>query len=331
MNERLGMVTIFLSVIWATFLICFLTCSMVCAVQGEDEPTNESWTRLAEAGFDLQQLDGLRRRNSQPLTGEDRQPMDELLTAVDQWDQNGFESIRPLGLLDLLADTGNSVCRRVRMIGKVRQCLRIKADLDSVKEDAHPGDSFQLTIFPDLDGQKITVKSPAGDRVPYGRFAVTVRTSRLPKGETEQSLLEKRVQIDGFHYRFWRYDSVFSGQQGLKGQIGALVIGGPIKVLKKPSVASLDMVIMWIVGVLALGLIALGWYGRAKTGSDRTYDAYRICCPKTGKSIEPAFLRWSQCPFLLRALELSDQVRDIFCLNFRGFCKTNTVALSAQL
>ncbi|MDA8563632.1 hypothetical protein N9L06_04180 [Mariniblastus sp.] len=286
MNERLG-TAILKSAVWTAFLTCFLTCSMVWAMQGEgegeDKPTNESWTRLSETGFDVQQLDGLRRRNSQPLTGEDRQPMDELLTAVNQWDQNRFESIRPLGLLDLLADTGESVCRRVQLIGKVRQCLRIKADLDSVEEDAHPGDTFQLTIFPDLDGQKITVKSPEGNRVPYGRFAVTVRTSRLPKGETEQSLLEKRVQIDGFHYRFWRYDSVFSGQQGLKGQIGALVIGGPIKVLKKPSVASLDMVIMWIVGVLALGLIALGWYGRAKTGSDRTYDALPDMLPEDWK------------------------------------------------
>lgn len=295
MSERLG-TAVLPSTVWTAYPMCFpvcflifllvsiLNCSMARAVQGGDGPMTESWNRLSEAGFDLQQLDGLRRRNSRPLTGKDRQPMDALLAAVDRWDQNGFESIQPIGLLELLADTGNSVCRRVRMIGKVRQCLRIKADVPSNEEPAPSGDSFQLTIFPDLDGQKITVKSPSGERVPYGRFAVTVRTSKLPEGETEQSLLDKRVQVDGFHYRFWRYDSVFSDQQGLQGQIGALLIGGPIRVLKKPSVTLLNERLMWIVALLAIGLIAMGWwYSQSARKSDRTYDALPDMLPEDWK------------------------------------------------
>ena len=263
----------------------WLLCSLTAMVQGDDVRTTESWTRLSEAGFDLQQLDGLRRRNSQPLTGKDRQPMDALLAAVDQWDQNGFGSIQPLGLLDLLADTGDSVCRRVQMIGKVRQCLRIKADPASADAPTPARDSFQLTIFPDLDGQKITVKSPAGDRVPYGRFAVTVRAFKLPAGETEQSLLDKRIRVDGFHYRFWRYDSVFSDQQGLQGQIGALVIGGPMAVLKKPSAALLNDGLMWAVALLAIGLIGMGWwYSQAATKNNRTYDALPDMLPEDWKA-----------------------------------------------
>lgn len=268
-----------------TASLLFVLCSLTAMVQGDEVNTTESWTRLSEAGFDLQQLDGLRRRNSQPLTGKDRQPMDALLTEVDQWDQNGFGSIQPLGLLDLLADTGNSVCRRVQMIGKVRQCLRIKSDAASDEDPTSAGDSFQLTIFPDLDGQKITVKSPAGDRVPYGRFAVTVRASKLPEGETEQSLLDKRVRVDGFHYRFWRYDSVFSGQNGLQGQIGALVIGGPMEVLKKPSVALLNEGLMWGVTLLAIGLIGMGWwYGQAARKNNQTFDALPDMLPEDWKA-----------------------------------------------
>ena len=127
------------------------------------------------------------------------------------------------------------------MTGNVRQCLRIKdgGEVDAANTAARSGDSFQLTIFPELDGQKITVKSPDGDRVQYGRFAVTVRASALPSGETEESMLGQRVRVDGFHYRFWRYDSVFSGQHGLKGQVGALVIAGPIEIPKNPPVALL--------------------------------------------------------------------------------------------
>jgi len=276
----------------AAALALLVYCEPALAVQEPAGPTNQSWTRLAEVGFDLQELEGLRVRNSQPLSGKDGEPMDLLQAAVNQWDRNGFESIKPLGLLDLLADTRNSMCRRVRMIGRVRQCLRIKAASDSTEQDAdapqqneNSGDLFQLTIFPDLDGQKITVKSPSGERVPYGRFSVTVRASQLPVGETERSLLDKRVRVDGFHYRFWRYDSVFSGQQGLNGQIGALVIGGPIVVLKNPPVAVLEEGLMWAFGLLALGLLAMGWwYGRGLSRSDRAYDALPDMLPEDWKA-----------------------------------------------
>ena len=122
MNECLRFCASLMVAVCATLV----GCSLAMALQNEEPQTNESWTRLAEAGFDLEELDGLRRRNSQPLKGEDREPMESLLAIVDRWDGNGFESIRPLGLLELLADTQNSVCRRVQMTGNVRQCLRIK-------------------------------------------------------------------------------------------------------------------------------------------------------------------------------------------------------------
>ena len=278
MNERLRAVAAVIVVVavWTALM----SCSTTLAMQADKPSTNESWTCLAEAGFDLQQLEGLKRRNSQPLKGEDRQPMDALLAMVKQWGSNDFDSIRPLSLLDLLADTSNSVCRRVQMTGGVRQCLRIKGD-----GEAGSRDSFQLTIFPDLDGQKITVKSPNGNRVPYGRFAVTVRVSKLPSGETEQSLLDKRVRVDGFHFRFWRYDSAFSGQHGLKGQIGALVIGGPIKTLANPSVGLLDEALAWGVVLLVVGLMAMGWwYGRTISTRDRTYDALPDMLPEDWKA-----------------------------------------------
>ena len=278
MNERLRAVAAVIVVVavWTALM----SCSTTLAMQADKPSTNESWTCLAEAGFDLQQLEGLKRRNSQPLKGEDRQPMDALLAMVKQWDSNDFDSIRPLSLLDLLADTSNSVCRRVQMTGGVRQCLRIKGD-----GEAGSRDSFQLTIFPDLDGQKITVKSPNGNRVPYGRFAVTVRVPELPSGETEQSLLDKRVRVDGFHFRFWRYDSAFSGQHGLKGQIGALVIGGPIKTLANPSVGLLDEALAWGVVLLVVGLMAMGWwYGQTISARDRTYDALPDMLPEDWKA-----------------------------------------------
>lgn len=278
MNERLRAVAAVIVVVavWTALM----SCSTTLAMQADKPSTNESWTCLAEAGFDLQQLEGLKRRNSQPLKGEDRQPMDALLAMVKQWGSNDFDSIRPLSLLDLLADTSNSVCRRVQMTGGVRQCLRIKGD-----GEAGSRDSFQLTIFPDLDGQKITVKSPNGNRVPYGRFAVTVRVSKLPSGETEQSLLDKRVRVDGFHFRFWRYDSAFSGQHGLKGQIGALVIGGPIKTLANPSVGLLDEALAWGVVLLVVGLMAMGWwYGQTISARDRTYDALPDMLPEDWKA-----------------------------------------------
>ena len=278
MNERLRAVAAVIVVVavWTALM----SCSTTLAMQADKPSTNESWTCLAEAGFDLQQLEGLKRRNSQPLKGEDRQPMDALLAMVKQWDSNDFDSIQPLSLLDLLADTSNSVCRRVQMTGGVRQCLRIKGD-----GEAGSRDSFQLTIFPDLDGQKITVKSPNGNRVPYGRFAVTVRVPELPSGETEQSLLDKRVRVDGFHFRFWRYDSAFSGQHGLKGQIGALVIGGPIKTLANPSVGLLDEALAWGVVLLVVGLMAMGWwYGQTISARDRTYDALPDMLPEDWKA-----------------------------------------------
>ena len=266
-----------------TTVVLIVCCGLTAAVQGREEQTFPSWTRLAKAGFDLEQLDGIKARNSRPLTAMDGRPMSSLLTVVDDWEKNQFDSIPPLGLLDLLADTSNSVCRRVTMIGSVRQCLRIKANTD-LTDAADTRDSFQLTIFPDLDGQQINVKTPGGESVPYGRFSVTVRASELPAGETEQSLLDKRVMVDGFHYRFWRYDSVFAEQEGLDGQVGALVIAGPMATLQPPSTMLLSEGVVWVICLLVAGIVAMaGLYGRALSNADRSYDALPDMLPDDWK------------------------------------------------
>jgi hypothetical protein len=239
----------------------------------EEERMHQSWLALAEFGFDLEQLDGIRARNSQPLSSKDRGPMAALQTVVDQWDENQFQAIPSLSLIELLADTSNSVCRRVTMVGRVRQCLRIQTDSNPV-DSASPTGLFQLTIFPELDGQQINVRTSKGERISYGRFPVTVRASVLPGQETEKSLLNKMVRVDGFHYRFWSFDSEFANQRGMKGQIGALVIAGPVKRLKTPSLAILSKGLMGWLSVLAVGLLVMGWwYGRRWPESGHQHDA----------------------------------------------------------
>ena len=63
------------------------------------------------------------------------------------------------------------------------------------------------------------------------------------------------------------------------------MIGGPIKILKKPSAGLLDEGLMWVVGLLTVGLLAMGWwYGRTISTRDRTYDALPDMLPEDWKA-----------------------------------------------
>ena len=227
---------------------------------------------LADAGFDLNQLEGMRARNSRPLTAADSVPMRQMLAVVDRWDQLDLAAVPANRVLNLLSDTQGSVGRRVQFNGRVRQCVPLM-------EGAGEATGYQLTVFPNL-GQSIVVKGADGKRVTYPRFAVTVRTSRLPLGTALHQMAGQQVRVDGLHYRFWRYDSAFAAANRIDGQIGPLVLAGSIRTVLLPNSSPSD----WIAGAavcVVVGLLGLGWwYGRRQSLAGRSSDALPDMLPE---------------------------------------------------
>ena len=74
-------------------------------------------------------------------------------------------------------------------------------------------------MFPSLDGGKIVVKNKSGKEIEYKRFPITVCCLELPTGFSIESIERQSVLIDGFFFRFWKYQSDKTDAAGASGQV----------------------------------------------------------------------------------------------------------------
>ncbi|MEM7782541.1 MAG: hypothetical protein AAF623_04245 [Planctomycetota bacterium] len=188
-----------------------------------------SHLELAKAGFDISLLDLARKTNTKPLSKLDAEAFYRMLGSITKVESKQSE---PIAFEEMMNSASTVFGKRIQIQGIIRSCslietidpdLKLRMDLDRY---------YQVMIFPDLDGKNIVIRNKDGRNDVNQRFPVTVCFRNLPKNFSPQSLSKKNCQIDGYLYRFWRFQTERTDQKGFDGQISPLIIADTIEVLE---------------------------------------------------------------------------------------------------
>ena len=226
---------------------------------------------LARHGVDIGLLDYVRAANSKPLGTRDAGSFYQLLAAVAEIGESLPVDSRQF--VDLMTTPMESIGDSVTLRGVVRQCVEVKLT-DAAAQAATGVDRYwQLSLFPDLGGRRISLKRPDGELDVFTSFPATVCLTKLPGGETMATMEGQQLQVDGFYFRFWRYASERSQQTGSGGQVSPLVIAASSKILPAP-VNALNWVAGAGMGLLLLAVLAAWYFTRSTTRPTDRRHAY---------------------------------------------------------
>ena len=182
-----------------------------------------SHLELAAHGVDIGLLDFVRDSNTRPLGSRDAEAFYRFLAGVGRMNPT-LELNSELGFEDLVQNPNSNFGERVRMRGVVRTCTAVPQADDDIRDRLGISRHYQLMLFPDLDGATIIVKNQNGKQLDYRRFPVTVCCRELPAAMSPADIERRAFVVEGFFFRFWKYQSEKTDEAGASGQISPLVI-----------------------------------------------------------------------------------------------------------
>jgi hypothetical protein len=161
------------------------------------------------------------------MGASDARPFYQMLDAVFKiGEPNGLQSISHMELLRNPRDAHGLF---VQFQARVKKCSVVRPPADSATNAIAKDPYYQLIVFPDLrdsrDEPTVVELGRGADSLSYRRFPFTVCCRELPPEMTPASIENQQVWINGFHYRFWLYDSERTTSAGVSGQISPLIIG----------------------------------------------------------------------------------------------------------
>ncbi len=222
--------------------------------------SNKSHVTLAQAGVDIGLLDFVRENNAREFGSADSEAFYQMIGSVNRLGPDTELGDR-LGFVDILRDGNSNFGNAVRIKGVVRTCSEISITDPEVASRIGVSKYYQLIMFPSLDGGKIVVKNKSGKEIEYKRFPITVCCLELPTGFSMESIERQSVLIDGFFFRFWKYQSDKTDAAGASGQVSPLIIvNTPVHVDSEAD--WLDLVLLCFVTVLIIGFAILAWWYR---------------------------------------------------------------------
>jgi hypothetical protein len=198
---------------------------------------------LAKHGFDAGLFDDVRRQNSKPLSGVDADAFYQMLAAVksisaDSRNENGDPSvsqdsrnstIQQTDFFQLMSAPTQHFGGAVSVAGRLRQCVPIKITDPDRQRQVGEQQYFQVSLFPDLNGRDVVVRTAGDHSVSFNQFPVTICLPKLPPGVTPQTLEGRTVEVEGYFYRFIKYQSKISTDAELTGQVSPLVMVSEIR------------------------------------------------------------------------------------------------------
>ena len=217
---------------------------------------------LAASGFDVSQLDQIKKRNGKPLGGGDSEAFYQLLATVagQPAEQENQSPIVPIKTI--IAKSTDNIGARVAMTARCRDCTRVEVTDPDKRQRYGVEHYYQLVLFPDLN-QSIVLSENTDDgpvQAVYDRFPITVCATKLPAGVYEEDVEGEAISIDGTFFRIWKYDAEINQRAKTSGTISPLIISRDFEIL----VTSFwfEHLISWILGLFAVTLAFMYAYHR---------------------------------------------------------------------
>ncbi|QDV67036.1 hypothetical protein Poly24_07270 [Rosistilla carotiformis] len=247
------------------------------------------WLMLSQAGFNVGQMGLIQQRNRSALSAAESTAFYDFLKAAAAVPDDAThvpESIRPQVLL--------STAESQKLIG---QFIRVRLETARIQQIVAPSlmsqigqdHYWEIDAFGDLDNAEVRIQpKEGGDPITFGnRYPVTLAMLELPPflnelvsqdGRVTKAMLMHKamIDVDGFFYRLWTYETDFVSSKGGDRQIGPLIAATAIK-MKPPGSAKASLArIGWLIAILFLGgLLATIAYLTKAARADRQSRAKR--------------------------------------------------------
>ncbi|MFT5304227.1 MAG: hypothetical protein ACI814_005052 [Mariniblastus sp.] len=235
--------------------------------------------RLAKHGMDVGLIDSIQSNNTKPLGSADAEAFFQLMGAIKSMDSVFDDSIGPkLGFTELMQKSESNFGEAVRIRGMVRSCSEITIPHPDIRKRLGVSKYYQLMIFPDLDGAKVVVRSKDGGTLDYRKFPVTICCTELPAGVGPRQIERTPVEVQGYFFRFWKYQSEKTQNVGVAGQISPLIVTKIPRILPQQSNRLTQIITVFVIAVI-FGVAILLLYFRSagqRRGSGRSSAGAQI-------------------------------------------------------
>ena len=233
------------------------------------------WQLLRDQGVDISLLAGLGTRNRQMLLAEDGDAFYSMMAAASALEPSKKEIPAPseIAPVALLQGSSELTGQWIRMNLETVLITRISVTEPQRQAELGSDHYYQIDAVGDLGNVVVQIERPAGDTGPpasfNNRYPVSVVTRSLPVflekqiqqqegGDAVISELKTMIQMDGFFFRLWSYETDFMAQHGGGDQFGPLVIAATIR-NKQPD--STDPTGVNLIGSAAACAVILGIFG----------------------------------------------------------------------
>ena len=183
---------------------------------------------LSKLGFDLGLVDQIRENNARSLNGRDAEAFFQMLAAINRYDDTPAKLFKDpstvLSFSDIFTLSPEHFGEAVHLQGVIRSCSVVSIPHKDIQDRLEISQYYQLMIFPDLGGAKIIIRGKDGSELNYQRFPITVCCTELPQGMSAQEVERKQCVIDGYFFRFWKYQSARTDLVESTGQLSPLII-----------------------------------------------------------------------------------------------------------
>ena len=236
------------------------------ATVSETMGVNAGQVQLAAHGVDIGLFDYVRKQNSKALSELDSDAFYQMLAAISSIqlstqssaENNGLPAATPaISFTELMSAPTRHFGNAIQLSGRLRQCVPIQiVDADrrlSVGLDKY----YQVSLFPDLKGRDVIVRTSNEESIKFEQFPVTVCLPRLPQGMTADQLEGRAVQLSGNFYRFIKYQSKVASDAGHSGQISPLVMASNLMVAPTTTTAEGVDLLMRVLLIVILATVAI--------------------------------------------------------------------------
>lgn len=234
----------------------------------------DSHVLLSQHGVDIGGIETIMRQHGKKLTAVEAPFFFQFLTAVETI---GIDRVpeplsESLGAVELLKNFRQAHGEAVRFQARVRQCSVVQRPADST--DPSFQQYYQLIVFPDLGAREARQSIPlipntldvmpgievsdGQQTLTYSRFPYTICARSLPEGMTPADIENQQVMIEGFFYRFWKYEAELTEAMGASGQLSPLIIVNQPR-LVKTSKQQLSLFINSFLVLFLLILLFAAW------------------------------------------------------------------------
>ena len=217
---------------------------------------------LAAHGVDVGLFDYVRKQNSKPLSGYDADAFYQMLAAANAIEsadgsESGGVAESGISFTDLMSAPTKHFGSAVNMSGRLRQCVPIQIVDSDRKAQVGLDHYYQVSLFPDLDGRGVVVRTSGNESIKFDQFPVTVCLPQLPQGMTAAELEGRAVQVEGYFYRFIKYQSKVSQDANQSGQVSPMVIACRVNVTSTGTTAEGVDTLMRGLLIAILGVVAI--------------------------------------------------------------------------